>query len=195
MSKIFFGMHFPQLNSSRINPRNSTISIWSINKFFPSTRQPVQHRFDVMGFLMLAFAFFIMLAALDGVLLKGDLWLKAGVFAFGLLLLIAYFFYGRRREHPIVRLELFKLGAFKFLALVSMSLRLFAAGFGFLFPLYLQTTQGYSAFSASLAMIPFVVGAFIAKRSVARVLRLLQFKKAFLFMVAGGQGGGTVKNL
>ncbi|MEO9137781.1 MAG: MFS transporter [Jatrophihabitans sp.] len=92
-------------------------------------------------------------------------------------------FYKRRGKEPLVELELFRLRSYSFgVGLIS----LYFAGFTplfFVFTLFLQTGQQYSALLAGLAITPFAIGSGVASGIGGRIVDRLGRKVVLLGLV------------
>jgi EmrB/QacA subfamily drug resistance transporter len=78
--------------------------------------------------------------------------------------------YGRRGREPLVELDLFRLRSYSFgLSMVSVYFAGFTPLF-FVFTLYLQTGQHYSALLAGLAITPFAIGSGFAAALGGRIV-------------------------
>ena len=102
--------------------------------------------------------------------------------------------YGRRGGEPLVDLDLFRLRSYTFgLSMVSVYFAGFTPLF-FIFTLYLQTGQRYSALLAGLAITPFAIGSAVTAGLGGRLVDRLGRKLVAvgLLLVAVGFAGTLV---
>ncbi|MCF6764938.1 MFS transporter [Thiotrichales bacterium 19S3-7] len=167
-----------------INVPIGIFAIWALRRFFPKLRQPLKTQFDLLGFIMLSISLALMLFVLDTLVEPSINWkFKFIAICISISLMITYTIYALKKENPIVNIRLFKDPLFRFFANMNILLRLFLMGFNFLFPLYLQTKHGYSAFASGMVMFPIVTGSWIAKRTIKSLLNRWLYKRFMIILL------------
>ncbi len=95
----------------------------------------------------------------------GGLSITPVAIAIGVLLLLGFFWWERRRERvgktPLVYLDLFKNGRFTSGSLVILILTLGMTGLVFALPVFLQAVKNLDAFHTGLSMLPMSIALFI----------------------------------
>ena len=135
-----------------------------------------RHSFDVVGVLLLGASVVALLLPL----VQAQQWPGAGkwwLLAVAAALAVAFVAWEHRATEPLLDLQLFRSPSYSFgIGMIS----LYFAGFTplfFVFSLFLQNGQGYSALLTGLATVPFAVGsastAILGGRLVARLGRRL----------------------
>jgi EmrB/QacA subfamily drug resistance transporter len=122
-------------------------------------------RFDLRGYLLLAFGMVAVSLALDG--LSGLGLRQASVLVlliFGLASLAAYWLHALRRPDPLFSPSLFKVGAVRIGLIGNLFSRLGSSCMPFLVPLLLQVTMGYSPLQAGMMMLPVAIASMTTKR-------------------------------
>lgn len=117
-------------------------------------------RFDLSGYLFLAFSMVAISFATEGM---AELGLPRSVvmilLVFGLASLAAYWFHAARTPQPLFSLNLFKIGTYNIGLLGNLFARIGSSSMPFLLPLLLQVGLGYSPSYAGMMMIPMAVAA------------------------------------
>ncbi|WP_246192679.1 MFS transporter [Kitasatospora atroaurantiaca] len=133
--------------------------------------QPRRSDFDPVGVLLLGSGTLLLLLPFVQQQWQNDAkWLLVPVAMVLLALFVAWELrYGRRRE-PLVRMSLFEARSYSLGVLLSL---VYFAGFTaifFIFSLYLQAGQHYSALLAGLAITPFALGSGVSAAVGGRVV-------------------------
>ena len=84
------------------------------------------------------------------------------------------------REKAVINLQVLQNDCFRYFIIISTMSRLVIMGMMFIFPLYLQTKQGYNAFESGLAILAFIIPAWLIKKAVGIILKHLHFYKFYL---------------
>src|SRR6185436_18554078 len=109
----------------------------------------------------------------------GDLEIM-GLLALSALLLIGYGVNASHVQHPLLRLELFRLRTFRAAVGGSFFSRLGLGGLPFLFPLLYQIGLGYSAVQSGLLVMPQAMAAMGLKMIVPRILARFGYRTVLL---------------
>lgn len=97
-----------------------------------------------------------------------------------ILLLIAYFFYSRRKAHPIVKISLLHIRTFRISITANLISRLGFGGVPFLVPLLLQVCLNYPAQISGLLLAPTALGILLVKPFSLRLLRFFGYKQLLM---------------
>lgn len=123
-------------------------------------------KFDILGFLMLAPSFAVLLYALsnthaEGGFARPDVWLPAVI---GLVLLVAFAFYAARRgDSALVDVRLLATPAFARVTAVMFFIGIGLFGVMVLLPLLWQAGYGLDVLTAGLYLIPQGVGSLVSR--------------------------------
>jgi len=134
-------------------------------RYMPAPAPVSVGRFDLAGYLLLAFGMVSVSLALDG--LSGLGLRQASVLVlmiFGLASLTAYWLHALRRPDPLFSPTLFKVGSLRIGLLGNLFSRLGSSCMPFLIPLLLQVTMGYSPAQAGMMMLPVAIASMSMKR-------------------------------
>jgi EmrB/QacA subfamily drug resistance transporter len=134
-------------------------------RYMPAQTAAVVARFDLAGYLLLAFGMVGLSLALDG--LSGLGLRQAAVLVlmiFGLASLTAYWLHALRRPDPLFSPQLFRVGALRIGLLGNLFSRLGSSCMPFLIPLLLQVTMGYSPAQAGMMMLPVALASMSMKK-------------------------------
>lgn len=149
--------------------------------YMPDYRQPDVHRFDLVGFILLAFGMVATSFAIDGL---SELSLRHAtvllLLVFGLAALAAYWLRAAQHPHPLFPPSLFRNATYSIGLIGNLFSRLGSSGVPFLLPLLLQVSLGYSPFHAGLMMLPMSVGAILSKRMVTPVVARFGYRRTLV---------------
>lgn len=156
-------------------------TLWLMPNYTLQTR-----RFDMPGFLLLAFGMAALTLALDGQKGLGIsiLTLMALVVA-GLLALGAYLWHARRNEAALFPLDLFGTRTFSLGLAGSFAGRIGSGMLPFITPVFLQIGLGFSPFHAGLMMIPMVLGSMGMKRIVVQIVNRFGYRRVLVASTLG----------
>ena len=138
-------------------------------------------RFDLAGYLMLAFGMVSLSLALDG--LAGLGLRQASVLVlmiFGLAALVAYWLHAARRPDPLFSPRLFAVATLRIGLLGNLFSRLGSSCMPFLVPLLLQVTMGYSPLHAGLMMLPVAVAGMSMKRFTTPLITRFGYRRVLV---------------
>lgn len=134
-------------------------------RYMPDNPQPATPRFDLGGYLYLAFGMVAVSLAVDGL---SSLGLKQAsvllLLVFGMASLTAYWLHAARRADPLFSPHLFSVATLSIGLLGNLFSRLGSSCMPFLVPLLLQVSLGYSPFQAGLMMLPVALASILTKR-------------------------------
>ncbi len=127
--------------------------------------RPGMPRFDLGGYLLLAFGMVAVSLAVDGL---SGLGLKQAsvlvLMVFGMASLTAYWLRAARQEHPLFSPALFFIPTLRIGLLGNLFSRLGSSCMPFMVPLLLQVSLAYSPLRAGMMMIPVAVAGMLVKR-------------------------------
>ncbi len=128
----------------------------------PRTSMP---RFDITGYLFLAFGMVAVSLAVDGVSGLGLKQVSVLVLlVFGMASLTAYWLHATKRPDPLFSPKLFSIPTLSIGLLGNLFSRLGSSCMPFLVPLLLQVSLNFSPFRAGMMMIPVAVAGMLVKR-------------------------------
>jgi EmrB/QacA subfamily drug resistance transporter len=148
-----------------INVPVGIVGAFATLRYMPRPSAAAVGRFDLAGYLMLAFGMVAMSLALDG--LSGLGLRQASVLVlmvFGLASLAAYWLHALRRPDPLFSPLLFRVGSLRIGLIGNLFSRLGSSCMPFLIPLLLQLTMGYSPAEAGMMMLPVAIASMSMKK-------------------------------
>ena len=138
-------------------------------------------RFDVAGYLLLAFGMVAISLSLDG--LSGLGLRQASVLVlmiFGLASLAAYWLHALRRPDPLFSPQLFRVGSLRIGLIGNLFSRLGSSCMPFLIPLLLQVTMGYSPAEAGMMMLPVALASMSMKRITTPLIQRHGYRRVLV---------------
>ena len=150
-------------------------------RHMPEGRGQPAGRFDLGGYLMLAFGMVAISLALDGL---SDLGLRQAsvlvLMIFGLAGLAAYWLHAMRRPEPLFSPTLFHVPTLSIGLIGNLFARLGSSCMPFLIPLLLQVSLGYSPFDAGLMMVPVAAAGMLSKQLATTLVRRAGYRKVLV---------------
>lgn len=149
-------------------------------RVMPAARGEVV-RFDLGGYVMLAFSMVAISLSLDGMTELGGA--RAGMVVLlvsGLASFVAYWLHATRSDHPLFPLALFGVHSYRVGVLGNLFSRLGSGSMPFLIPLLLQVGLGYSPMRAGLMMVPTALAGMAAKRAIVPIVRRFGYRRVLL---------------
>lgn len=144
-------------------------------------RPPKIHRFDLSGFLMIAFGMVTISYALDGVVELGLRQAFALVLIIvGVISLVSYWLYASRKKYPLFPLDLFNIDTYRVGMLGNFFARLSISGSPFLLPLFFQIGLGYSPLKSGLMMLPVAISGIMIKRPGVALINKIGYRKTLI---------------
>lgn len=143
-------------------------------------------RFDITGFLLLAFGMALLTIALDGHQGSGrSVWLLALMILTGVSALLLYLRHAWGNPSALFNLALFKTKTFSIGLAGSLCGRIGSGMLPFMTPVFLQIGLGFSPLHAGLMMIPMVLGSMGMKRIVVQVVNHFGYRKVLVASTLG----------
>ena len=137
------------------------VALIATKRVFPPSERDSNHRFDLLGFLLLSPGLALIVYGLSEVGTTGG-FTAASVqvsLVLGLLLCVGFVFHALRAKEPLLDLRLFQSRNFSMASVTIFMIGATLYGTIFLLPLYYQVVRGQSALVAGLMMAPQGIGA------------------------------------
>lgn len=137
--------------------------------------------FDLFGFILFGGSLALLCFSLSE-MSESNNDLHASLFrmAFAFLMLITYFFHAKRKKHPVIKIELFRIRTFRISVLGNICARFGFGGMPFLLPLLQQVGLGFSAQLSGLLLMPIALGIIVSKIIAIKILRKVGYKQFLL---------------
>ncbi|MBB3179764.1 multidrug transporter subunit MdtD [Variovorax sp. Sphag1AA] len=164
-----------------INVPVGLIGCFATLRIMPDLRLAEQHRFDGVGYALLAFGMVAVSLAIDGV--SGLGLRQAGVLVllvFGFASITAYWLHAVRRPFPLFEPALFGIPTLSIGLLGNLFCRLGSGCMPFLVPLLLQVSMGYSPLHAGLMMLPIALAGMSMKRFATPLIQRNGYRKVLV---------------
>jgi len=161
-----------------INVPVGVIGCFATLRIMPDLRLTEQHRFDGVGYALLAFGMVAISLAIDGV--SGLGLRQAGVLVllvFGFASITAYWLHAVRRPHPLFEPALFGIPTLSIGLLGNLFCRLGSGCMPFLVPLLLQVSMGYTPLHAGLMMLPIALAGMSMKNFATPLIKRYGYRK------------------
>lgn len=156
-------------------------TLWLMPNYTLQTR-----RFDMAGFVLLAFGMAALTIALDGQKGLGISTLAlSGLIGGGILAILLYLWHARGNENALFNLNLFNTRTFSLGLFGSFCARIGSGMLPFMTPVFLQIGLGFSPFHAGLMMIPMVLGSMGMKRIVVQVVNRFGYRRVLVAATLG----------
>jgi len=169
-------------------------------KIMPDHYAEHRTRFDIAGYLMLAFGMVVLSLALDGI--SGMATPHALVMLMtvaGLAALVGYWLHAANSTAPLFSLALFHVPSYRIGILGNLFSRIGSSAMPLLIPLLLQVGMGMSPMNAGLLMIPVAAAGMLSKRYAVKLVERFGYRRvlmvntvlvglamaSFIFMVPG----------
>jgi DHA2 family multidrug resistance protein-like MFS transporter len=163
-----------------INLPVGVAGLFAVKRFLPNDPLDAKQRFDFIGYALLSLAMVTISLAFDAPVESNRLAWSVGLFVVGLLSVLAYVAYARRRRDPLFGLSLFKKANFSIGLVGNLVCRVGSAAVPFLLPLLFQLQLGYSPLHAGLALLPMALAGAIAKRWVPILISRFGYERFLL---------------
>jgi EmrB/QacA subfamily drug resistance transporter len=165
-----------------INLPIGIVGIFATYKFMPDIKGVAPSKFDLTGYMLLAFSMVAISFAMEGM---AELGLRHGtvmiLLIFGLAALVSYWFHAGRVKNPLFSLKLFQIGTFNIGLIGNLFARIGSGCMPFLLPLLLQVGMGYSPASAGMMLIPMAIAGIAAKRFATPLILKVGYRNMLVF--------------
>jgi EmrB/QacA subfamily drug resistance transporter len=168
-----------------INIPISVLGIWLATRFIDELRSERPPPLDWPGFLLSAFGLSLTMLGLatTGRHLVSTR-VSTGCLAIGALALGLYYWHARRAEHPLLRLELFKVQTFRVGVLGGSLFRMGIGALPFLLPLFLQLGFGLTPFQSGVLTCTGAAGSMCMKTLSRKILKRFGFRTVLVSNLA-----------
>ncbi len=164
-----------------INVPVGALGLLATWRYMPPGLGLPRRRFDLTGYLMLAFSMVAISLALDGMSGVGARQAPMLVLlVFGLVALIAYWLHAARAEQPLFPLDLFAVPTYRIGVLGNLFSRIGSGSMPFLIPLLLQVSLDYSPMQAGMMMIPVAAAGILSKQMVVPIIGLFGHRRVLI---------------
>jgi EmrB/QacA subfamily drug resistance transporter len=155
------------------------VGMFLVARFVPELREETRRPFDLVGFLLMAFALAAMMYALEAAGHGAANWLPvASTFALGLAAGLMALRRVGGSAHPLIDLSTFRIPTFSASTLFGGGLfRLTSGAMPYLLPLLFQIGFGLSAATAGLLVLAYASGNLGMKVLTTRILRMFGFRR------------------
>jgi EmrB/QacA subfamily drug resistance transporter len=138
-------------------------------------------RFDLAGYLMLAFGMVALSLALDGISSFGSAQALVMLLAvIGIAALAGYWLHAAASNNALFPLTLFKVASFRIGILGNLFSRMGSGAMPLLIPLLLQVGLGMSPMNAGMMMIPVALSAMVAKRAAVTLVERFGYRRILM---------------
>lgn len=156
------------------------IALWMTTFAIPDYKHPV-FKFDIKGLILFSGGITVLTLVMEltssRVINSTTILLLLIVSAF---LIFLYIYHAKRKSHPLIDLNLFKIRTLKIGIIGNLITRLGIGGMPFLIPLLLQVGYGYSATIAGLIMIPSAASNIFAKSFAVPIVNKFGYRDTLI---------------
>lgn len=150
-------------------------------KIMPDHYGAQRQRFDLPGYVMLAFGMVALSLALDGI---SELGLRSAFVMLltiaGLAALIGYWLHAANASAPLFPLALFRVASYRIGILGNLFSRIGSGSMPLLIPLLLQVGLGMSPMNAGLMMVPVALAGMASKRAAVRLVTRFGYRRVLM---------------
>jgi len=165
------------------------LGMYLVWRHLPEYRAPQVHQLDTVGMILFGAGAGLLSYVLE---VFGEHTLSgrevSSLLALSLVLLGGYFRHALSTQHPLLRLDLFRIRTFRSAVSGSFITRLGAGGIPFLLPLLYQVGLGYTPIQSGLLLMPQSLAAIGLKMAMPAILTRFGYRKVLLTntMLMGG---------
>lgn len=164
-----------------INLPIGVIGLIAAVRIMPDHYAQRKHRFDLAGYLMLAFGMVALSLALDGVSAIGSAQALVILLAvIGIAALVGYWLHAANSREPLFSLTLFHVASFRIGILGNLFSRIGSGAMPLLIPLLLQVGMGMSPMTAGMMMIPVALAGMAAKRAAVSLVMRFGYRRILM---------------
>lgn len=147
-------------------------------KVMPDFRNEQLKKFDIYGYILLAFSMICVSLSLDGTSGLGGVRTTALLLSIiGSAALFTYWRHAKKSQAALFPLSLFKIHSFSVGIVGNLFARIGNTSMPFLLPLFLQVSLGYTPFHAGLMMIPSAIASILVKSITTQLVRHFGYRK------------------
>ncbi|MEA5668790.1 MFS transporter [Stenotrophomonas sp. ATCM1_4] len=164
-----------------INLPIGLIGLVAALRIMPDHYGQQKHRFDLAGYLMLAFGMVALSLALDGVSGLGSAHALVILLAvIGIAALAGYWLHAANSRDALFPLTLFHVTSFRIGILGNLFSRIGSGAMPLLIPLLLQVGLGMSPMRAGMMMIPVALAGMAAKRAAVSLVQRFGYRRILM---------------
>ena len=164
-----------------INLPIGLIGLIAALRIMPDHHGQQKQRFDLAGYLMLAFGMVALSLALDGVSGLGSAHALVILLAvIGIAALVGYWLHAANSRAPLFSLTLFHVISFRIGILGNLFSRIGSGAMPLLIPLLLQVGMGMSPMRAGMMMIPVALAGMAAKRAAVSLVMRFGYRRILM---------------
>lgn len=153
------------------------LGIWMARTFLTETQERIRQRFDIVGFILLSVGLVGLVSGLDtagrGLVPSG---VTVTLTTTGALCILAYWYYTRRIDKPVIDPGLFRFKAYRTAVAGGMPLRIALGASPFLLPLMLQLGFGLTPLMSGLLTVATAVGSLCVRALLKPAIQRYGFK-------------------
>lgn len=165
-----------------INIPIGVMGIVLVVRYLPVFHQLAKLPFDIIGFLLIGIGLGALLFLIDIVIDPTiAIYWKLLLSLISIFSFVIYIPYSQSREHPLIRIDLFRQTDFSFMLIGSFLARLTVTTQPFLVPLLLQAGFGFNAFTAGLLSLPVILATLLSFSIRNFFLRRFDHRRILLF--------------
>lgn len=153
--------------------------------YLPNTIKDKQNRFDLKGFIFIGISISLLMLFIDLLMdSKISLSIRMIPLIISIILFSLYIKHALSlKDNAVIDIYIFKNKSFKYFTIINTSTRLLIMGMMFIFPLYLQTKQGFNAFESGVSIMAFIIPAWYIKKLVKPTLKKTHYYKFFIINI------------
>ncbi|KAF1016089.1 MAG: putative transport protein HsrA [Stenotrophomonas maltophilia] len=164
-----------------INLPIGVIGFVAAMKIMPDHYASHRTRFDLRGYVMLAFAMVVLSLALDGTAGIGTPnALVMLMTVAGLAALVGYWLHAANSTAPLFSLLLFRVPSYRIGILGNLFSRIGSGAMPLLIPLLLQVGMGMSPMTAGLMMIPVAAAGMVSKQMAVKLVERYGYRRVLM---------------
>lgn len=150
-------------------------------RVMPDHYAQTRQRFDLPGYLLLAFGMVALSLALDGISELGLRHAFVMLLAIaGLAALVGYWLHAAGRSDALFPLPLFQIASYRIGILGNLFARIGSGSMPLLIPLLLQLGLGMSPMNAGLMMVPAALAGMAAKRAAVKLVNRYGYRRVLM---------------
>ena len=164
-----------------INLPIGVIGFIAAMKIMPDHYASHRTRFDLRGYIMLAFAMVVLSLALDGISGLGTPHALIMLMTVaGLAALVGYWLHAANSTAPLFSLELFRVPSYRIGILGNLFSRIGSSAMPMLIPLLLQVGLGLGPMHAGLMMVPVAAAGMVSKQLAVKLVERYGYRRVLM---------------
>ena len=150
-------------------------------KIMPDHYASHRTRFDLRGYIMLAFAMVVLSLALDGISGLGTPHALVMLMTVaGLAALVGYWLHAANSTAPLFSLALFRVPSYRIGILGNLFSRIGSSAMPMLIPLLLQVGLGLGPMNAGLMMVPVAAAGMVSKKLAVKLVERYGYRRVLM---------------